>query len=131
MCRRRATTQGVHVSIRSKFFLQPIFALVLFAATAALAADAKGSRAPATQEMAVDASASEVIIVRGDKRFLVDLAAGSVREVGAAASAAAPQQAGSSSSKDASAQAAADTQQQPADTQLTYYVPGDVRLMTV
>jgi len=117
---------------RSKIFVKPMILFVVLVAATAFAADAKSPRTPATPEVAIDAAASEVVIVRGDKRFLVDLAAGSVHELGAAAGAdGATQQATPSSSKDAAAQAAADAQQQPADTKLSYYVPGDVRLMTV
>lgn len=98
-------------------------------AAASLASDTKPSSPPAAPEVRVDPSASQVVVIQGDKKFLVDLAAGTVHPVDEQA---APQQAASSSSKDTTAQAASDSQQQTAaDTKASYYIPGDVRLMTV
>lgn len=95
---------------------------------AAFAADPKNPPPnPPRVEVSVDAHASEVIVVRDGKRYLVNLDAASVTEVSAAGVAE------SSSSQTAQSTQAEQQQVQQAssDANSKYYVIGDVRLVTL
>lgn len=73
----------------------------------------------------IPSTANQVLLLRGGKKYAVDLDAGTVKEVGAAE--ASPAQAGSSSSAPAMSQMPS----QPADANVTYYTIGDVRMVTL
>lgn len=111
---------------RSTFRRLALSLLLLSCATALLASDkppANGGKSVSTIE--VPSTANQILLVRGGKKYVVDLDAGTVREAGSTDVPSA--QAGSSSSAPAMSQMPA----QPADTKSDYYTIGDVRMVTL
>ena len=106
------------------FFRLAIALLLTVGATALSASDRPpaGGGSPATT-IEVPATANQVLLVRGGKKYAVDLDAGTVKEVADAIS--------STQSTSSSAPAQSQMPSQPADANAESYTIGDVRMVTL